>query len=109
MKRTVNTKFYTFRQNNSGGYDIINDDVAKYLIIEATSATEAINSMYQVTKNYSEYCSCCGERWSSYLDDEDGTDDPMVYDRKVKEIEPEYGGSVIIYYFDGSKEKLWYE
>ena len=43
MIREINTKFFTFNQNNSGGYFIINDDVAHYLIIEAQNAEEAID------------------------------------------------------------------
>lgn len=108
MDRVIQTKFFTFRQNNSGGYNIINDYVAKYLIIEATNAQEAINKMYDITQDYSEYCSCCGERWSNWVNDEDGTDVPMVYDEEATKQEPEYGGSVIIYYYDGIKKKFWY-
>lgn len=111
MERVVNTKFFTFNQNNSGGYFIINDDVACYLIIEAKNAEEATDKMYDITENYSEYCTCCGKRWSSWIDDEDGKDEPMVWDIKIKEKSPDrtFGGSTIIYYYDGSKEKLWYE
>lgn len=111
MERIINTKFFTFSQNNSGGYFIINDDVALYLIIEAQTADEAVNKMNDITADYSEYCSCCGERWSDWMHDDDGTDEPMVYDTKVKEKSPEriFSGSTIIYYYDGAKEKLWYD
>jgi hypothetical protein len=112
MERTINTKFYTFNQNNSGGYFIENDVVAHYLIVEASNAKEAVEKMQDITTNYSEYCSCCGERWSSWLDDEDGTEEPMVFDTKIKEQEPEnkwFGNSTIIYYYDGTIEKLWYK
>lgn len=111
MERTINTKFFTFSQNNSGGYFIINDDVASYLIIEAQTADEAVNKMNDITADYSEYCSCCGKRWSDWMYDDDGTDEPMVYDTKVKEKSPGriFGGSTIIYYYDGTKEKLWYD
>lgn len=111
MERTINTKFFTFSQNNSGGYFIINDDVASYLIIEAQNAQEAIDKMEDITLNYSEYCPCCGERWSTWIDDDDGTEEPMIYDCKVKEKSPNriFSSSTIIYYYDGTKEKLWYD
>lgn len=111
MKRIINTKFFTFSQNNSGGYFIINDDVASYLIIEAQNAQEAIDKMLDITRDYSEYCSCCGERWCDWMDDSDGTAEPMVYGKNVKKESPDrlFSSSTIIYYYDGTKEKLWYD
>lgn len=110
MERTINTKFFTFSQNNSGGYFIINDDVAAYLIIEAQNADEAKNKMYNITEGYSEYCNCCGQRWPDWIDDEDGTEQPMVYSTIIKEKSPDtiFSSSTIIYYYDGTKEMLWY-
>lgn len=108
MERTVNTKFFTFYQNNSGGYFIVNDDVAAHLVIEAQNAQEAINKMCKITENYSWYCSCCGERWADWVND--GTEEPIVYGIKVKKQRPDdvTNSSTIIYYYDGTKEKLWY-
>lgn len=85
--------------------------MAHYLIIEAVNVDDAINKMYDITEDYSEYCECCGERWSSWIDDDDGKDEPMVYGKKVKEERPDSwpGGSTIIYYYDGTVEKLWYK
>ena len=62
------TKFYEFRQNNSGGSFNYTDDLDRHVYIEATSALEA-NS---IAKNLGVYfdgvrcgmdCSCCGDRW----------------------------------------------
>lgn len=110
MERNIQTKFFTFNQNNSGGYLIENDDVAKHLIIEAQNAENAIGKMYDITSDYSEYCPCCGKRWSEWIDDDDGTEEPMVYDIEIKEspYQSSFGSSTIIYYYDGTKEKLWY-
>lgn len=109
MKRTLETKFFTFNQNNSGGYFIINDYVAKHLIIEAINVREAINRMRDITQDYSTYCACCGERWSSWKYEEDGEEVPTVWGIVATEPEAEEEGSTIIYYYDGSKQKLWYE
>jgi len=110
MIRTINTKFFTFVQNNSGGYFYENAEVAHYLIIEAQNVDEAISKMETITENWSNYCSCCGERWSCWMDERDGKEEPMVYDRKAKEPSTNYydKGTVIIYYYDGTKEKLRY-
>lgn len=97
--------FFTFRQNNSGGYFIVNDNVAVNLIIEAVNAEDAVDKMSEITENYSEYCDCCGERWSSWwVNDEDGTDKPMIWGEEVNKE----SGSVVIYYVDGRKEKVNY-
>ena len=110
MERTVNTKFYTFRQNNSGGYFIINDYVAEYLIIEASSPHEAIIKMKDITENYSEFCACCGHRWNGWIDDEDGKEIPMIYNEDAKTYRSKWdSGEIIIYYYDETKEKLRYE
>ena len=42
--------FYTFYQNNSGGYTIENDDVAEFVIIEANSDKEAINKIKKIIR-----------------------------------------------------------
>lgn len=101
---TVQTKFFHFRQNNSGGYFIENDDVAQNLIVEAVNAKDAELKMLDITASHSKYCSCCGKRWSSWIDDEDGTNEPTVFGEKLDES----CGSTIIYFFDGKREKINY-
>lgn len=61
---------YIFRQNNSGGYFIENEEVAKYVVIEANTREQALEILAKVTAGNSEYCVCCGERWYPYPDDE---------------------------------------
>lgn len=61
---------YIFRQNNSGGYFIENKVVSKYVVIQANTKEKAIEILADVTEDYSEYCSCCGERWSIFMDEE---------------------------------------
>lgn len=101
---TVNTKFFHIRQNNSGGYHITNDDVATNLIVEALNAKDAEAKINEITAPHSSYCSCCGERWCAWIDDEDGTEKPTIYGEEIDESD----GPTIIHYFDGHKEKINY-
>lgn len=109
MKRCIETKFFTFPQNNSGGYYIINDDVSEYLIIEAQNASEAIHKMEYITEDYSQYCPCCGTRWSYWMvEDSNGDEEPMIYDRNIRDAEENIRGNkprVIVHYYDGTKIK----
>lgn len=104
MQHTVETKFFHFRQRNSGGYWIINEDVATNLIIEAINAEDAERKMNEITESYSDYCPCCGVRWPSWANDKDGTKRPTVWGEGIENTED----SIIIYYFDGRKEKVNY-
>ncbi|MGG1238926.1 hypothetical protein ABE210_11175 [Bacillus sonorensis] len=104
------TNFFTFIQNKSGGYNIINV-VAKNLIIEAENAKKAIKKMRDITNEYRNFCACCGERWNEWIDDEDGTNSPMVYNVNVFEERPSnlFDQATIIYYLNGEVKKLWYD
>ena|SRR5690625_74189 len=96
----MSTKFYTYDQNNSGGYFIVNEDVDVYVIVEAESELEADNILSGIVEDYSDYCDCCGERWGSHIG-ETGTESPTIYGRPVDLSEE----GVIIYYADGRKVK----
>ena len=104
-------KFYTFSQNNSGGSFIVDDNVGYLVIIEATSVGNAIERAEAVGLYFDGDgdCPCCGNRWSSWMDDSDGTDEPSHYG---KPITPEsvsgkdglgsyFCDSVRIHYMDG--------
>ena len=54
--------WYTYNQNNSGGYYIENDMVGAILFIEALTQEEANAKMWEVVDGYTAWCSCCGER-----------------------------------------------
>ena len=84
-KQTIDLKWWTIRQNNSGGYWIIDDDVAMYVMIQAPNAEEAERIFDKITVHALEYCECCGERWwfDSY---EEGTDEPMIYGEPYKQF-----------------------
>lgn len=75
--------FFTVSQNNSQGVFDYDEKagIGYYLVIEAPSAEAAQTRMYDITDRYIQgpYCPCCGERWSFYADDSDGTETPTVY------------------------------
>ena len=119
MQRIIETKFYLFDQNNSGGRYLDNeeDGIAKNICIEAINVDDAISRMREITYNYSDYCTCCGERWSSWIDEEDGTDEPTKQNIPLKEyIEKEveavknggldFNDNAAIHYLDGKIEWL---
>jgi len=70
MKREIQTKFYEFNQNNSGGHFDVDENVCHRVIIEAVNANHAQSIFEPMIKNQSASCSCCGDRWSSYDPDE---------------------------------------
>lgn len=76
----VQTKFYKFSQNNSGGSFDINDEkgIGPIVIIEALNVDDANNRAERIGIYFNGIengldCSCCGSRWSEVWDD-DGTD-----------------------------------
>lgn len=94
--------FYTLVQNNSGGYFIVNDDVSEFVIIEANSAIEARRRAEEITKNYMNYCPCCGERWDYDIEIDDGFPKPYIWDETIKEEDK----GIRIHYLDGRVEKI---
>lgn len=113
MKRTIETKFYTFDQNNSGGYyeEDKQDGVAPLVIVEAMSSEDARRKARDITCGYTDFCECCGERWGiEWVDEEDATSEPMKYGKPVKnylaESSPIFGHKAAIHYLD---KLVWLE
>ena len=107
----MSKKFYTISQNNSGGYFIKNDYVDYYVSVQANSIEEAEKLLQEIVEDHSEYCDCCGTRWSVWLDEEDACDVPTTYGTPLTEMK--YKDTfcleekvAIIYYADGTKERL---
>lgn len=82
-------KWYTFRQNNSGGtfYTDKERGIAVCVIIQAPNARVA-NAIATTKGLYfngcasGEDCDCCGDRWYP-TDEYYATEVPMVYDKEV--------------------------
>jgi len=98
--------FYTFRQNNSGGWLAKDHNFDQYVIIEAVDADQANVRFLELGPELS-YCQCCGERWGDVYDG-DGTEAPEIYGDPVNEYVP-YGrnnNAAIVHYLDGHKDKI---
>ncbi len=100
-------KWFMFSQNNSGGSFVENDVVCEYVGIQARNAAEAIRMAQHLFEPYSDYCPCCGERWSYYVDDDDGFDVPSIYGESIYEAKKQwYREKVILHYADGKVERV---
>jgi hypothetical protein len=108
-------KFYTYRQNNSGGEFLVDEKVAHTVIVEAPDALSA-NARAQAVGVYFDGCetgpdcSCCGDRWSRAYegDDYNGCDAPSVYGEDIRNDGAKYAfddvigrKQVRIHYADG--------
>lgn len=101
-------KWFEYDQNNSGGYFIRNDTVADKIFIEAENADTANCKAIDITEDYSDFCECCGERWSFHNDDNDGTDEPMIYNTKVRDGFGSFyhDGYILLHHANGTVERL---
>lgn len=106
MKREIETKFFTFHQNNSGGYFITDDEhgICETVIIEAVSANEAWNKLNKIGENVPNmhsFCSCCGKRWHYCYDE--GTDQPEIWGESVETAKAStFRNKTFVHYFDGT-------
>lgn len=98
----VALRWWCFHQNNSGGHFITNDTVAEYVFIQARNAAEALVKAEKIFEDHSEYCECCGERWSYYVDEDDGKPTPEIYGQRIEVVEPGYfRREARLHHFDG--------
>ena len=102
-KSNLTTKFYTFGQNNSGGYYI----GPSYIIIEAINPEQA-NQIAETTGyiyfdgiDSERDCECCGDRWNTVYE-WNGYDFPSAYGSEPIENEQVH---YVIYYLDGRKDE----
>ena len=65
MLTQIETKLYLYKQNNSGGYFVQDDNVDIWIAIEARNEDEASERCIEATQQYFS-CDCCGERFSHY-------------------------------------------
>lgn len=100
-------KWFTYNQNNSGGYFIDNDDVSHLICVQAENAEAANTQAYQITEEYGEFCECCGERWDISERDQDGADVPTQYDKPLTESEAShYRQTAVLHFATGEKRKV---
>jgi hypothetical protein len=84
--------FFTFRQNNSGGYFKFDEreGITHFVIIEARDAQQANliaerNGIYFSGCRNGVDCNCRGDRWNP-VDDNDGNDEPRLYGETIEEF-----------------------
>jgi hypothetical protein len=114
MERILNTKFYEYDQNNSGGSFHISEaeGIATYVIIEALNANHANTraediGLYFDGCSTGNDCSCCGDRWYRVYDDEDGSDIPSIYGEPLDTItKSHFRRCCFIHYLDGTFTKV---
>jgi hypothetical protein len=101
-------KFFTFRQNNSGGFFL---GPAQYVIIQAVDADQADNLALDVGLYFNgvvgnQDCDCCGDRWTCQYGDDDGSDTPMIYGTPaadyVRGHRADGQPKAVVYYKDGT-------
>jgi len=116
MERTINTKFYTYRQNNSGGRFTISEKegISEYVIIEAINAehsntrAEEIGLYFDGCETGND-CSCCGDRWHR-ADESYGSDVPSIYGKPLADMEKSYFQECcFVHYLDGKFEKITFK
>ncbi len=87
-KRTVETKFWTITQNNSGGYFDHNPEkgIGYALSVEALDKADAEGRLARIIDSYGQSgsCPCCGDRWSVFLWKEDGANEPELYGKPLR-------------------------
>lgn len=102
--------FFTYRQNNTGGEFRVNTElgIGEWVIVEADSAEEANEKsqtigVYFHGCYYGQDCGCCGDRWSK-IDEEEGTEEPKIYDESPEEYKKSMYGrekTVVVHYKNG--------
>ena len=89
--------FYTFRQNNSGGYY----DGPAYVCVECTDLLDADDQAERngITFGMAGSCECCGARWSLAWDEESLTETPSYYGAPLSQLRESW----VVFYRDGTK------
>lgn len=106
MKREIETKFFEFVQNNSGGKFDVNDDVCGRVLIEAIDKNHAVSKIMPMIENQSASCDCCGDRWDLYdIESFDNSDDYVELIRSFNWVRT--SPEIIIHFLDGSKKTIY--
>lgn len=102
----MKTQFYTFDQNNSGGYFVEDDKhgVCEYVIIEAESERDACNKFEAIGDKVDGFwnaCPCCGDRWTTYMPDH--YDVPSLYSTPIEnQTKGPFRQRAFVHYLDGT-------
>jgi len=105
----METKFYHFRQNNSGGSFRIDEEagIGINVIIEGTSPSHANFRAEEIGLYFNGCddgtdCPCCGDRWYN-TSASDGEDVPTMYGDAVGDVEKDmFCTDCYVHYIDGT-------
>lgn len=114
-KRTVETKFFTFSQNNSGGRFEHDKEagIGHFVIVEALNSKDACDRAESIGLYFNgcdtgQDCECCGDRW--YEPYGEGSETPNIYNADVSSgvYEAEWLWDVpsYIHYMDGTVKEV---
>ena len=100
------TKFFTFRQNNSGGVFVVNDTVAHSVVVEATSPEDANARAGAMGMFSMSFCECCGPRFSRAFKNEEGVDtfEEAVADSRHSSFRKE--DTVVVHFVDRTTKRF---
>lgn len=100
-------KWFTYDQNNSGGFFIDNDQVSHLICIQANTAEEANAKAQNIVTYYSDFCECCGERWYICEREGDGADVPSQYGKPLADQDPViYRETAVLHFANGEVRKV---
>lgn len=110
----IETKFYNFCQNNSGGHFAVDENVAHNVWIEAASMREAIAKAEELGIYFNgcasgQDCNCCGDRWHEPWTDAGKTEEEMradIQSNKDGKYDSWTDPEAYIHFYDGSKEAI---
>jgi hypothetical protein len=114
LKLGESSKFYEFRQNNTGGRFYYSDTLGETVVVEAYSPGDA-NTRFEAIGGYfngcsdGSDCSCCGDRWYPQWDDDKGDSINEIIEAHKPRPDAEYsyqreGRQLVVHYLDGRVE-----
>lgn len=94
--------FYTYQQNNSGGWFDTTDALDVIVVIEADTYRQANARAMRLGIYFDGHgdCRCCGNRWSAQWSEDDADIDAHVWPNRF------YPGQTVIHYADGTVTRL---
>jgi len=100
------TKFFRFRQNNSGGVFVVNDKVAHSVVVEAHSPQHANHRAKEMGMFDMSFCECCGPRFSKAFNSEEGFDSADEAVSQSRHTTFRSKDSVVVHFTDGTTKRF---
>ena len=101
--------FYVYRQNNSGGYFIEDENVSSNVIIEAENEAQAdikFDEIIDKKSKYTNHCPCCGERWNGVDETYENVEVDITVAKQLKKHRDFDYDEAVLYMTDGTKKKI---